>query len=468
MQKWPDQFVIWRNSKEKNMIQNKTRSNRITNYLAENRGWPFILYASLVAFIVYSCMYAFRKPFSVATFDGQYLWGLHLKIWLIASQILGYTLSKFLGIKFVSEMKAGGRALAIVLLACIAEIALFFFGLVPSPYNIVFLFFNGLPLGMIWGLVFSYLEGRRYTEMLGSGLSISFIFASGFVKSTGKWLMLDYGISEYWMPFVTGLIFLVPLGISVYLLNLLPSPSAEDESLRTKREPMNGAERMAFFKKFATVIVILVLAYALLNIYREIRDNYAAEIWAALGYGDDASVFTTAEIPVGIITLIIMSLVTFINSNIKALYSIIGLVIFGFAIIGLGAFLFQKGVISGYVWMISTGLGLYMGYIPFNALLFERMIAAFRYTSNIGFIIYVADSFGYLTSIISFSMKNFFSPEISWLNFFVQSSYYVAFIGISFMLIAVRWFYKKQPKEAKVQKEGGMPVQSAYSANSSF
>ena len=66
---------------------------------------------------------------------------------------------------------------------------------------------NGLPLGMIWGLVFSYLEGRRQTELLGAGLSVSFIFSSGVVKSVGKVLMQDFGVTQMWMPFLTGLIF---------------------------------------------------------------------------------------------------------------------------------------------------------------------------------------------------------------------------------------------------------------------
>ena len=418
-------------------------ANRITNYLDQNRGWIFVIYASFVAFMTYSCMYAFRKPFSVATFEGQYLWGLHLKIWLIAAQILGYTLSKFIGIKVVSEMTAGKRAIAIVALICVAETSLFFFGLVPSPYNIVFLFINGLPLGMIWGFVFSYLEGRKYTEMLGAGLSVSFIFASGFVKTTGKWLMVEHGVSEFWMPFQTGLIFLLPLLLSVYLLNLLPPPSKEDIEMRTERKTMNGKQRIEFSKKFSTVIVVLILAYALLSIFREIRDNYAAEIWAALGYEDNPEIFTTAEIPVGLLTLAVMGLVTFIRSNIKALFSIITLIIVGFSIIGVATYLFENRIIGGHIWMIATGFGLYMGYIPFNALLFERMIAAFKYTSNIGFVIYLADSFGYLSSIASFSLKNFFSPSISWLNFFVQSSYYVAFAGVGFMVISLRWFYRK-------------------------
>ena len=44
------------------------------------------------------------------------------------------------------------------------------------------MFFNGLPLGMIGGLVVRYLEGRRASELLLAALSCSFIVASGAVK----------------------------------------------------------------------------------------------------------------------------------------------------------------------------------------------------------------------------------------------------------------------------------------------
>ncbi|WP_277750377.1 DUF5690 family protein [Pseudoalteromonas phenolica] len=100
---------------------------------------------------------------------------------------------------------------------------------------------------MIWGLVFSYLEGRKTTELLGAVLSVTFILASGLVRTVGKWLMVEIQVSEMWMPAVTGAIFLPLLVISVFCLNSLPAPTTSDEQARQKRAPMNGAQRWAFF-----------------------------------------------------------------------------------------------------------------------------------------------------------------------------------------------------------------------------
>src|SRR5674476_1502522 len=112
---------------------------KLTKWMGQQPDWVFALVVSLAAFLTYSCMYAFRKPFAVGTFDGLSFWGIDYKIWLITSQVLGYTLSKFLGIKYISELKSTSRGVYILVLVGIAEIALLLFWVVPRPYNIIFM-----------------------------------------------------------------------------------------------------------------------------------------------------------------------------------------------------------------------------------------------------------------------------------------------------------------------------------------
>ncbi|HMN89437.1 MAG TPA: DUF5690 family protein, partial [Saprospiraceae bacterium] len=158
----------------------------IQQWLSRSSKPVFITYAIIAAFGTYFCMYAYRKPFTVATYEGMSFVEVDYKIWLIIVQVVGYMLSKFIGIKIISEMGRRGRLIWLLGLIGIAEGALLLFALIPPPYNIICLFFNGLPLGMIWGIVFSYLEGRTFSEVLGAGLSASFIISSGAVKSVGK------------------------------------------------------------------------------------------------------------------------------------------------------------------------------------------------------------------------------------------------------------------------------------------
>ncbi|HTK20326.1 MAG TPA: DUF5690 family protein, partial [Mucilaginibacter sp.] len=252
--------------------------------------WPYGLLsvmAAISSFGAYTCMYAFRKAFAAGTFSGLEYLHINYKVWLVIAQVIGYTLSKFYGVKFISELKPGQRAKYILMLIGIAWTALLLFSIIPAPYNIIFLFINGFPLGLIWGLVFGYLEGRKSTEFMAAVLSISLIFASGFVKTVARMLMGSFHISEYSMPFITGALFVVPLLLFVFMLELMPPPTAEDIRLRTKRLPMDAAERKSFLQRFLPGIILTLIIYVLLTIMRDVRDSFEVEIWNSMGIKDN-------------------------------------------------------------------------------------------------------------------------------------------------------------------------------------
>ncbi|MCB9274839.1 MAG: hypothetical protein H6564_12420 [Lewinellaceae bacterium] len=397
----------------------------------------------LAAFGAYFCMYAFRKPFSVATFENEPLIsaGLAYKSALAIAQVLGYALSKFVGIKVIAELRQRYRAWLFIGLIALAELALLGFALAQGHrWNVVFLFLNGLPLGLIWGIVFSYLEGRRFTEILGAGLSASFIVSSGAVKSTGLWLMLGWGVSEFWMPFVTGAVFLLPLLFFVYLLEQIPPPSAEDIRLRTRRAPMGREERRAFFRAFAPGLFLLVAFYTLLTAFRDFRDNFAAEAWQALGFSDTPYIFTVSEIPIAVFVLLMMGATMLIQDNRRAFLMYQWLLLAGVLLVGVSTWFFQAGILNGAIWMVLVGLGLYTAYVPVNSILFDRMIAAFRHQSNAGYLIYVADAFGYLGSVAMLLYKDFGASGLGWLNFLSGAGYVLAIVGGAAILGAIVYF----------------------------
>ena len=406
------------------------------------------VFAALAAFCTYSCMYAFRKPFTAATFDDLVYFGLKYKDILVMTQLVGYTLSKFLGIKIVAEMKLNNRGYNVLVLIGIAAISLFLFGVTPAPYNIIFMFMNGIPLGMVWGIVFSFLEGRRATEFMGSVMAVSFIFSSGFVKSVGKYLLIS-GFSEFWMPLLTGLIFIVPMLVFIFLLEQIPDPTKEDIAHRSERKPMSKEDRKSFVRQFFPGIVVLVVAYMMLTIIRDFRDNFAADIWKELGI-NDASIFTETEVPISLAILLSMSLLIMVKNNKLAFQLNHWIVAASFVIAGGSTFLFTNQLISPFWWITLTGLGLYLGYVPFNVVFFERKIAAIRKPANVGFLIYIADSFGYLGSIGVLLFKNFGTSDISYSEFFIQSLYVVSITGFIFMILSLvyfNWKLKAQPNQ---------------------
>lgn len=411
----------------------------------------FLLQASIAAFGTYFCMYAFRKPFTVATFENLAFLGIDYKILLIIAQVVGYTLSKFVGIKVISEMKSSKRMLYLIGFILFAELSLFGFAITRAPYNILFLFLNGLPLGMIWGIVFSYLEGRKATELLGVILSSSFIVSSGAVKSIGKIVLDTFQFNEYWMPFITGSFFIIPLLFFAWLLEKLPAPTKQDKLLRTVRKPLNKQERKQLFKTYALPLVFIVFFFMFLTSIRDFRDNFAREIWDALGY-KDASIYSVSEIPIAITVLVVLGVIGSISKNYKAFIYYHYVLIIGCLSILISTYLFQLEFISPLVWMIISGLGLYSCYVPFNGIFFDRMIATFKIKGNVGFLIYIADAFGYLGSILILLYKNFGKGDISWLSFFVGALYFLAFIGLAITIYCFYFFKNKYKKPVLIQK----------------
>jgi hypothetical protein len=428
-------------------------NTRLAAWLERASPAGFSTFAIAAAFSAYFSMYAFRKPFAAATFEGDTWGGLELKIVLVVSQVAGYALSKFLSIKLVSEITPARRAAALVLLIGMAELALLAFGLAPPAGKIVAIFFNGVPLGAVWGLVFGFLEGRRTSEILGAGLSASYIVASGAVKSVGSWLLAQ-GVSEGWMPFVTGLLFLPPFLASVWLLRHLPEPTPSDVQERTARAPMGRAARRAFLGRFALGLVALTGLYMLLTAYRDFRDNFAAEIWVALGHGDQPAIFTYSEVPVALAVMVGLAFIYRVRHNRSALFAVHAMMAAGTVLIGLATLAFDLGLVSGAVWMISLGIGLYLAYVPYGCVLFDRLIATTRAVGTAVFMIYVTDAFGYLGSILLLLYKSFGEPDLSWLQFFRGFSY-VTSIACTGAFAVSAWYFAVRTREARVSTPTG-------------
>jgi hypothetical protein len=197
---------------------------------------------------------------------------------LVTFQVIGYALSKVIGIFFISSLNRRHSGIWIMVFIGAGEVSLILFGAIPPPYNVIPMFLNGVPLGMILGLIFSYIEGRRTTEILCSAMAISFVVSTGLVKSVGQ-VLLNAGCALFWMPAAVGAIFFIPLALGVFCLESLPDPSDEDIAARTERVPMDSAARLNLFKYFAPGIIIMAIFYSGLSAYRDFRDNFAAELW---------------------------------------------------------------------------------------------------------------------------------------------------------------------------------------------
>ena len=407
----------------------------------------------VAAFCTYLCFYPFRRAYTAATFDDLYFFGVHFKILMITAQVMGFAVSKGIGVKIVSEMKPERRARNLMVFTGLSGLSMFFFGIVPAPYNLIFVFFASLPLGMFYGVILGFLEGRMITDLLVAALTASFIIGSGFAKSIGKWVMDILGVSEFFMPFVADVIMYIPLCISVWFLAQMPLPNAGDINDRVERRPMFKEERKAFLEEFGLGMVLFIISYVLLTAYREFRDNFMPEILKELGYGGQTALFTKTEVPIAIIVLLIMASMRLITNHKKAFLLIQSLLLLGAVIIAASTFLYQIQVINPIFWLIGVGFGAYIAYSMCNSLYFERMLAAFKYTATVGFMITLADYYAYFGSLGVLFYKNFFQTEMPNVTFFVYASYFLSGTYFLMVLVSIFYFEKKRRHIVAIQKK---------------
>lgn len=406
---------------------------------------------TLAAFGTYFCMYAFRKPFTAGAYANVSLWGLDYKTIVVTAQVMGYMASKFIGIKVIAEMRPERRAVGILVLIGLSEVALVGFGLVPAPYNFPFLFLNGLPLGMVFGLVLGFLEGRRQTELLTAGLCASFILADGVTKSVGTWLLTQewMEISEFWMPACAGLIFTLPLLICVAMLAQVPAPDRADVLARSARAPLDRAARHRLFARHALGLILLMTVYLLVTILRSIRADFAPEIWRSLGVTVASDLYTRSEIFVALGVIIVNGLTAFIQDNRRAFHTAIGVSVAGLLILLAAVGGLQAGIVDAFTFMVLIGLGLYLPYVAFHTTIFERLIAMTRDQGNIGYLMYLADAFGYLGYVAVMLGRNAFPKGASFHLFFVGSCWALGGMAIAVLCLAWHEFSSRSSTDAE-------------------
>ncbi len=397
------------------------------------------LWAVTAAFGCYFCMYAFRKPFTSASYSGTDVFGIGFKTVLVVVQVLGYMLSKIVGIKVIAEMPPPRRAGMLFLLVASAELTLILFGMMPRPWNAACLFFNGLMLGLVYGLVMGFLEGRRFTEALTAGLCASFILADGVTKSTGAFL-LNYGITEDWMPAAAGLVYLIPFIVFVLMLAQIPRPTPVDIALRNERHVMHHEARYEFLKRHWLGLTPIIIVFLGVTLLRSIRADFAPEIWRALGSPAAPSTFSISESWVALGVIIVNGTAVFILDNRTAFFSALAVCGAGIVLLAVAVLAQQTHTISSFPFMVLTGLGLYLPYVAVHTTVFERILAMTRDRGNVGFLMYVADSAGYLGYVVVLLARQFWSARIDFLVWFNTICWITIIISIASLVISWRHY----------------------------
>ncbi|MFZ4818034.1 MAG: DUF5690 family protein [Limisphaerales bacterium] len=397
-------------------------------------------WCTVSAFGTYACMYGFRKPFTAGVYVSD-PFGPGFKALLVSAQVLGYTASKAMGIRVIAEMAPRRRIITLFGLIAVAEAAWILFGLLPPSFGAICLFLNGLPLGMVFGLVLGFLEGRRLSEAFITGLCCSFILADGVSKTVGLRL-LDAGVPERWMPAAAGAVFALPLWGFASMLGQIPPPNDSDVGARTIRQPLNRSERWAYLKRHGVAVLLIITAYTLVTLLRTVRADFSRELWQALGSPGAAMVFTRSEVWVTLAVIIPMGLMARIGDNRRAFYAGLAVSCLGLAIVAIACWAWRQGGIDAFGFMVAVGIGLYLPYIAVHATLFERFIALTRDRANLGFLMYLADTAGYLAVCVVMLTRGRLMTADGVLPLFLDAGLTIAVLGIGALVLAGGWMHR--------------------------
>lgn len=235
-------------------------------------------------------------------------------------------------------MKKENRLKFIIASVAVAELSLVLFGALPRPYNVFALFFNGLSLGCMWGVIFSFLEGRRVTDLLASLMGLSIAISSGTAKSLGLFVMNGLHVSEFWMPAFIGAFAFPLLSLLGWAMTRLPHPTKADMELRTERVALDRKGRSAVFKSFMPVLLMLFFANLFITVLQDLKEDFLVKIIDVKAAGLSSWAFAKIDATVTLVILILFAAMSMVKSNVKVLCLLLALVTCGCAVLSSVAF----------------------------------------------------------------------------------------------------------------------------------
>lgn len=226
-----------------------------------------------------------------------------------------------------------------------------------------------------------------------------------------------------------------------YMLKRLPQPTAEDIALRNERVTLDGKGRRALFRKYAPILSLIFVGNFMLLMLRDIKEDFLVNI---LDVSNQSSwMFARIDTIVTLIILGIFTLFIFFRSNINALLWMMTLVVAGCLTMTYVSYHYETLDLKPVVWLFVESLSLYIAYLTFQTVFFDRFIACFRIKGNVGFFIAMIDFIGYMGTVALLSAKELFNIDIEWFALFNHIACAVgAVCTVLFIAVAVL-IYKK-------------------------
>jgi len=115
----------------------------------------------------------------------------------------------------------------------------------------------------------------------------------------------------------------------------------------------------------------------------------------------------------------------------------------------------KAGAVGPFAFMVLLGVGMYVPYVAVHTTIFERLIALTRERGNIGFLMYLADSAGYLGYVALIISKPLLVrldagvPE-RFLVFFTRTAEWMLGLALLGLMVAIVYYLRLPPRVVEV------------------
>eukprot|EP00951_Prasinocladus_malaysianus_P001080 scaffold7634_cov51-Prasinocladus_malaysianus.AAC.2 len=385
-------------------------------------------------------------------------------------QLVGYAISKMLAVKIVPESIQHRVSVFLVLILACLELSMLLLAIIPLDYKILATFLAGLPAGLVWGFIVSYLEGRRTSDVMLVSLSISYIVSNSPIDAIGN-ALIGAGMQPIWVPAAIGALTAPIFLLCVWLLHQLPPPSNEDVAERLERTAMNHSQRLVFTQSWGLGLLAILGAQLMLVTYKEVRATAKLMIMTTpVNYGLDADSMAFLDLLVGLSVLIPISALVFVRSNAAATFASFCWMAAGSATLMVACIILSTYTdMNAKIYYALTGIGCMMGYVPFSSTLFERMLPYTGERGTITFPMALADAISYTAvvgvyvaqiyhlhihnSVIPGSTDALLQAEKGILVYQVLG-YFCAFVTVILYAAAVFYFFVMFPRFKRENASG--------------
>ena len=216
---------------------------------------------------------------------------------------------------------------------------------------------------------------------------------------------------------------------------------------------MDYETRSGFFWRYSSGLLAIIVVYLVVTLVRSIRSDFAPEILKGLGMDAKSTTFASSEMLVGLGVLAINGGAVLIHDNRKAFFLSLATCASGFLLLALTLAGHSLGVVDAFSFYVLIGLGMYLPYVAVHTTVFERLLGMTRERGNTGYLMYLADSFGYLGYVTIMLARNFLPANGNMLQFIIVVCWIAIGVSSACLLFSWRYFSKvvPGPEESRIQ-----------------